>query len=85
MSTNEDTLSRVALAPSAVQRWQDVSRSFLREARMHGVSHFSDIPDELARVEEDGALTIYIILPDGVELSMRVDPSEWSWIGSKNH
>ena len=68
-----DTLSRVALSQSAVKRWHAKAGELAREARQHGVRKPADIPDELARVEADGA-----------ELSMRVEPSEWAWLGPRN-
>ena len=83
--TDDDTLSRVALAATAVERWHAAARRLVIEAQTHGVRRPADIPDELARVEPDGALTIYVPMPDGAEVSMRVEPDEWAWIGPQNH
>ena len=80
-----DTLSRVSIAATAVQRWHAAARRLVIEAQTHGVRRPADIPDELARVEPDGALTIYVQLPDGAEVSMRVEPAEWAWIGPRNN
>lgn len=74
-----DTLSRVLLSASAVERWHALARDIASTNHGAGVDAAS-IPDELARVEADGSLTIYVTLPTGAEVSMRVEPSEWSWI-----
>jgi len=37
------------------------------------------LPEEQARLEQDGALTIYISLPDRGEVKMRVEPDGWKW------
>ena len=73
MSGGDDTLSRVALIHSAVKRWHESAGDLAREARKHGVRRPAGIPDELARIEADGA-----------ELSMRVEPHEWAWLGPRN-
>lgn len=82
--SGDDTLSRVALSRAAVDRWHTKARELAHEDRKNGVRRPSDIPDELARVEADGALTIYVPMPDGAELSMRVEPNEWAWLGPRN-
>ena len=82
--SGDDTLSRVALSHSAVKRWHAKAGELAREARKHGVRTPADIADELARVEADGALTLYVPMPDGAELSMRVAPREWAWLGPLN-
>lgn len=82
--SGDATLSRVALSHSAVKRWHELAGNLAREARKHGARKPADIPDVLARVEADGALTIYVPMPDGAELSMRVEPHEWAWLGPRN-
>lgn len=82
--SGDDTLSRVALSRAAVDRWHTKVSDLAHEARKHGVRRPADIPDELARVEADGALTLYVPMPDGAELSMRVEPNEWTWLGPRN-
>jgi hypothetical protein len=84
MSGGDDTLSRVALSHSAVKRWHERAGDLAREARKHGVRQPTNTPDELARIEADGALTLYVPMPDGAELSMRVEPHEWAWLGPRN-
>lgn len=85
MTADEDTLSRVALSASAIARWRARAQAFLAEAAAHGVRGPSDVGDEMARIEADGSLTIYLPLPDGAEVSMRVEPDEWAWAGPPNH
>lgn len=82
--SGDDTLSRVVLSHSAVERWNERAGDLAREAKKHGVRNPADIHDELARVEADGALTLYVPTPDGTELSMRVEPHELAWLGPRN-
>lgn len=42
-----------------------------------------DIPDEKARIENDGSLTIFVGLPIG-EVSLRVPPGQWAYRFPKN-
>lgn len=81
----DDTLSRVVLAPNIAVRWQRKAVEFLNDAVAHGVYNPADVGDEMARVEPDGSLSIYLPLPDGSELSTRVEPREWAWDGPRNH
>ncbi len=40
----------------------------------------SDLPDEQARMEGDGSLTVYVALPQGKgEVSMTIPPGHWGW------
>lgn len=72
------------LSPSIAERWSQQARAQASTLRSHGVAHASHIPDEMARVEADGSLTLYVPLPDGTEISMRVAASDWAWSGPRN-
>ena len=81
---SDDTLSRVALTSSAVERWKALARRPETLAKLRGLPPVA-IPDELARVEADGSLTIYVPLPEGRgEIAMRVEAPEWAWRGQQN-
>lgn len=79
-----DTLSRTLINQSAVDRWNAMAPALLKQAQQHGCKTPSDIPDELARVEPDGTLTLYVVMPDGAELTMRIEPQEWAWHGPRS-
>lgn len=83
--SNEDTLSRVLLSKEAHERWLREAVKMAAQVANRGILSVSDIPDEMARVEKDGSLTIYVPMPDGTELSMRCEPHEWAWGSSRNH
>lgn len=83
--SNEDTLSRVMLAESAVIRWNAATLKFAEEAVRRGIDLLGGIQEEMARVEADGSLTIYVTMGNGEELKMRVEPHEWRWAGPQNH
>jgi hypothetical protein len=36
------------------------------------------IPDEQGRIEDDGNLTIFVALPDGREIALRVPREHWA-------
>lgn len=81
---SDDTLSRVALTPDAFERWHKLASDPRTLAKLDGVNP-SRVPDELARVEADGSLTIYLAIPGNRgEISMRVEPNEWAWQGPQN-
>lgn len=72
----EIDLDEVLLSENSVSAWQMVCR---REARrLRGIKP-SEIPDERARENADGSLTIFVPLPDGTEISMIIPVGEWSW------
>jgi len=75
----------VILSVAASRRWQARAVAFVDQAAAHGVHDPSDVGDKMARIEADGSLTIYLPLPDGTEVSMRVEPDEWVWAGPPNH
>ena len=70
--SGDDTPSRVALRSGAFDRWHaKASELVLRREKTRRPS-VGGHPDELACVEAaDGALTLYVPMPDGAELSMR--------------
>lgn len=75
--SKSDTLDRVYLAPAVFARWREVCTGQLADL----LQRFKPkaVPDEQARVEPDGSLTLFVVLPDGQEISMRVEPFEWTW------
>lgn len=72
-------LSRVALAERFLQRWITLVPQLVPEALKRGVRCAGDVPDECARIEDDGSLTVFVPMPDGSELSAKAAPDEWAW------
>ena len=82
---DEDTLSRVMITASVAQRWSEHARTTFSELAARGaLPVVTTIPDERVRVEPDGSLTMYVQIPEGIEVSMRVEPGEWGWMGPRN-
>ena len=81
----DDVMSRVAVTRGAVARWRKLADGVVA-ALMAGPEESvpASIPDEMARVEPDGSLTIFVSLATG-EVRMRVEPNEWRWAGPPNH
>ncbi|MBI4138005.1 MAG: hypothetical protein HY482_00195 [Candidatus Wildermuthbacteria bacterium] len=75
-------LDMVSISPAAYQAWQEFAR------RVAGVMNEmrivpQEIPDEQARVEDDGGLTIFVRLPPG-DVSLRIPAGQWERRFSKN-
>ena len=77
----EIDLDDVGLSPAAVAAWQEMAGrvgDVLRQiSAMRGGERFA-IPDERARVENDGTLTIYVSIPGIAEIAMTVPVGQWS-------
>ena len=78
-------LSRVALAERFVLRWITLVPYLVPEALRRGVRCASDVPDECARIEADGSLTVFVAMPDGSELGAKAAPDEWAWLNTALH
>lgn len=74
----EDILSEVVISISAAYRWQSKAAEFAQEISQQGRLKMSVIPDEKAKLEADGSLTVYATIADLV-ISMRVEPDEWCY------
>jgi len=68
-------MDRVSIRRDAAERWWLLMQHALPR---QGIDPYS-LPEEQARVEPDGALTLCIALPNGGEANMRVAPEEWRW------
>lgn len=75
-------IDRIVLTPEMVSAWTEVCRQARREARKRGIDPaeaLGSLPDEAARDNGDGSVTIYVPLPVGGELAMRVPRGQWAW------
>lgn len=73
-------LDNLLLSPAVYRSWSSIATREAERLRAMGVDRAS-IPDERARALPDGSLTIFVRLPDGSEVSMRVPPEHWALAG----
>lgn len=67
--------NQVSIAAEVAGRWARMCREFVRSHPEVDVRRHAE--DMNGRVEADGSLTMFAPLPDGSELTMRVEPNEW--------
>ena len=73
-------LDLVNISPSVYWAWNKLARQAVKNMAARGVRFRpEEIPDEAGRLETDGSLIIFVALPGGEEVSLRVPPDEWSW------
>lgn len=76
-------LDQINIAPAVYEAWQELARKVGDLAVHLGISP-AEIPDEQARVEDDGSLTIFVELPRFGEVSLSVPPAHWARRFSEN-
>ncbi len=75
-------LDRVMITVSAAVRWNQLAITAVRTMRQHKkltAKQAAEMPDEQGRLNEDGSLMLFVQLPNGSELSLRLPPNEWEW------
>ncbi len=73
-------LGLVNIATDVYQAWNILARRVVKDLAARGVKFDpEEIPDEQGRLEDDGSLTVFAVLPNGEEVSLRVPPGQWSW------
>ncbi|MEK9135175.1 MAG: hypothetical protein AAB451_02650 [Patescibacteria group bacterium] len=78
-------LDQINITPDVWQAWQEKARQAVAELVSKGeLVRPEEIPDEQARMEDDGSLTVFVVLPNNEEVSMRVPPDQWEWRFPKN-
>jgi len=78
-------LDRVNITPEVYRAWHEKARRAVDKIAAKGtVFRPEEIPDEQAREESDGSLTIFVVLPNGEEVNTRVAPGQWAWRFSEN-
>ncbi len=77
----EVSLDSVVMSVAAYTAWQDiVAHVGPGIVHLRAMGHaISEIPDERARLGEDGYLTIYVSIPGLIEVSMPIPPGEWAY------
>ena len=74
---NRDILEQVVLSEQVVTEWRTACKKF-RQANQDILPE--DVPDEQAHMNQDGSLTIFVVLKNGSELRLPVLPKDWAWI-----
>ena len=72
----EIDLDDVLLSPAAVVAWQEMAARIA--SALQGVRP-SDIPDEQARINDNGTLTIYVKIPGKADISLDVPADQWAY------
>lgn len=69
-------LDGVLLSPATVDAWRELAA---RAAIGLRNIEARDIPDEQVRVNDDGTLTIFVKVPDVIDISMDVPADQWAY------
>ena len=73
-------LDLVNISSDVYQAWNILARRTVKDLAARGIKlDPEEIPDEAGRLETDGSLIVFVVLPNGEEVSFRVPPDEWSW------
>lgn len=75
-------LDQVYFAPQVRAAWlalADQAGHTLALLKEAGVD-IPAIPDERGRIEDDGSLTIYVSVPNVIDVSMSVPPGQWQYM-----
>lgn len=71
-------LDDVMISPLVQKTWQEFTRRVVAQLRLLGVTDPSQVPDEQARVNNNGTLTVFVTLPNG-EVAMEVPEKQWAY------
>lgn len=77
----EVSLDAVMLSEAAVAAWHEMAGRFAVALQYIGKMRGKEIPipDERARVNDNGTLTIFVSIPGTTELTMDVPADHWSY------
>lgn len=71
-------LDRIMLSVPAALRWERLAATTAKTLNLTK-QQIKSIPDEQAKLDEQGNLTLFVKLPTGRELSMKLNPGEWAF------
>ena len=78
-------LDLVNISVNVYQAWKCLARQAVKNLAARGILlRPEEIPDEQGRLETDGSLIVFVVLPNGEEVSLRVPPGQWAWRFPKN-
>lgn len=70
-------LATVLISPAVYRAWLEVVSNAVPRLLAAGIDP-RQLPDEQGRIEDDGSLTIFVVLPNGGEVSMPVPKGQWA-------
>jgi len=73
----KNVLNKVFITPAVHRAWLQKSQHAVG-LLPRGIN-IASIPDEQAYVQPDGTLLIFVELPTGNRVEMRVSPDNWVW------
>ena len=73
-----NTLDKIMLTERAAKKWLSYISSTEVDRKIQGFNP-KLIPDEDARINADGTLTIFVLLPNGDEVSMTLASNDWGY------
>jgi hypothetical protein len=78
----EIDLDSVLLSPATVEAWHALARRIGETLKVFADEgrELLPIPDERARANDDGTLTIYVEIPGVVNISLDVPADQWSFM-----
>ncbi len=80
MTENTIDLASVNFTPEAVEAYKAFTERIVQALIATDLAPDpKNIPDEQGRLESDGSLTIFVSLPNDVEVSMNVPKGHWAW------
>jgi hypothetical protein len=83
----EIDLVEVNISPAVFEEWQKAASRIAQALKLleEAGREIPPIPDERARVEDDGTLTIYVSVPGVIDLSMPVPREHWVYRDKKKN
>ena len=73
-----DILEQTNITIDAYERWQELCIQAVHQLKKHNFTS-TDIPDEQGKILDDGSLLIFVELPVGGKIEMKVPPGKWAW------
>lgn len=78
-------LDQINISPDVCRAWLEKVRETIDRILASGAKlNPEEIPDEQARLEDDDSLTIFVVLPNGEEVNLKVPPNHWEKRFSSN-
>lgn len=71
-------LDKIMLSLPAAIRWERLAMNATKNLNLTR-QQIKTIPDEQARLDKQGNLILFVKLPTGIEISMKLNPGEWSF------
>lgn len=74
----EIDLDDIMLTPAVVAAYSELAKR-IAIALQERINDASSIPDERVRMNDDGTLTIFVNIPEVIDVSMDVPADQWAY------